>query len=141
MDQLSIEIRQCRIEDIGEVLALWVRADAVPRPTDHPSALAKRLERDPELFLIATDGSKVVGTLMGGWDGWRGNMYRLAIDPQYRRLGLARRLVEEVETCLRRLGAERITSLEFKDENAVAFWESVGYAQDNAVVRYAKDLA
>ena len=55
------------------------------------------MDRDPELFVVATDGSEVIGSLMGGWDGWRGNMYRLAVDPQHRRLGLARRLVEEGE--------------------------------------------
>ena len=140
MNPPSIELRSCRIEDIEEVLALWVRAEAVSRPTDHPSALRKRLERDPELFVIATDSSKVIGSLMGGWDGWRGNMYRLAVDPQHRRLGLARKLVEEVETRLRQVGAERITSLVFKEEGSVAFWKSVGYTLDHATDRYAKDL-
>ncbi|MCH7621223.1 MAG: GNAT family N-acetyltransferase [Chloroflexi bacterium] len=81
----------------ADVLALWVRAETEPSPTDTPSALRKRMERDPALFVVATDGSEVIGSLMGGWDGWRGNMYRLAVDPQHRRLGLARRLVEEGE--------------------------------------------
>ena len=62
---MQIEIRPCREGDIEEVLALWVRADAVPRPTDHPEALAKRLERDEELFVVAYDGPKIVGSLMG----------------------------------------------------------------------------
>ncbi|MFQ6026459.1 MAG: GNAT family N-acetyltransferase [Dehalococcoidia bacterium] len=141
MNQPAIEIRPCRIEDISEVLALWVRAGAVPSPTDDSAALAQRLERDPELFVIATADSQVVGSLMGGWDGWRGNMYRMAIDPQYRRLGLAGRLVETVETGLRRLGCSRITSLVFKnEEGAVPFWLSTGYFKDDAIDRYAKDL-
>ena len=100
----TIEIRPCRIEDIPDVLTLWVRAGAIPSPTDHPAALAQRLQRDPELFVIATTGSRVVGSLLGGWDGWRGNMYRLAVDPDYRRLGLARRLLDTVEDRLRQLG-------------------------------------
>ncbi len=63
---------------------------------DTPSDLRKRTDRDPELFVVATDGSEVRQP-NEGWDGWRGNMYRLAVDPQHRRLGLARRLVEEGE--------------------------------------------
>src|SRR6476660_3670746 len=116
MSTPCVEIRPCRIGDVEAVLALWRRADAVPRPTDRPDALRRRLARDRDLFVLAWDGSRLVGSLMGGWDGWRGQMYRLAIDPDYRRLGLARRLVEAVETRLRELGAERITSLVFTQE-------------------------
>ena len=121
MNRLNIEIRPGHFEDIEDVLALWVRADTEPSPTDNPAALRKRMERDPELFLVATDGSKLVASLIGGWDGWKGNMYRLAVDPQYRRMGLALRLVGDVETRLREVGAERITSLVLNEEGAVAF--------------------
>lgn len=73
---------------------------------------------------------------MGGWDGWRGQMYRLAVDPAYRRRGVARQLVEAVETALRARGAKRITSLDFKDEpGAAEFWQSAGYSPDPATER------
>src|SRR5947208_14875897 len=101
-------LRACRDEDITAVLALWQRAEAVPRPTDRPDALLRRLQRDRELFMLAWDGERLVGSLMGGWDGWRGGMYRLAVDPAYRRQGIAGRLGEAVEDRLRALGAERI---------------------------------
>ena len=141
MTAASIEIRACRVEDVEAVLALWRRADAVPRPTDDLDGLVLRLERDRELFLLAWDGERLVGSLMGGWDGWRGQMYRLAVDPDYRRRGVARRLVEAVEDRLRELGARRVTSLVFRDEEGAAdFWRSVGYTPDPAIDRYAKDL-
>src|SRR6266581_2965739 len=108
---VTITLRACRDHDVEAVLALWQRAEAVPRPTDRSDALLRRLERDRELFVLAWDGERLVGSLMGGWDGWRGQMYRLAVDPGYRRRGIARRLVELVEACMRELGAERITSL------------------------------
>jgi len=123
------------------VLALWRRAEAVPRPTDNAAALRLRLERDAELFQLAWDGERLAGTLLGGWDGWRGNMYRLAIDPAYRRRGVARLLVTAVEAALRAKGCERITSLVFENEpRAAEFWLSAGYAPDPATRRYAKDL-
>ena len=137
----TVALRACRPEDIGAVLALWRRAEAIPRPTDNPDALRLRLGRDADLFVLAWDGDRLVGTLMGGWDGWRGNMYRLAVDPAYRRRGVARRLLAAVEERLRELGAERITSLVFKDEpGASEFWRGAGYAPDPAIERYAKDL-
>jgi len=138
----SIALRPCRPEDVEAVLALWQRAEAIPRPTDHPAALHRRLVRDPELFLLAWDGSRLVGSLMGGWDGWRGQMYRLAVDPEYRRRGIAGRLVAAVEARLRELGAERITSLVFAEEpGAAAFWRAAGYEPDPATERYAKNLS
>lgn len=78
---------------------------------------------------------------MGGWDGWRGNMYRLAVAPEYRRRGVARSLTAAVEQRLRAMGAERITSLVSTVEpGAVEFWQSVGYGRDTSIDRYAKDL-
>ena len=141
MDADAIEVRPCRREDVAAVLALWASAGAIPRPTDHAAALTRRLERDRALFALAWDGERLVGTLMGGWDGWRGNMYRLVVDPAYRRRGIAGRLVAAVEAELRALGAERVTSLVFKDEpGAPQLWRSVGYRPDPAIERYAKDL-
>src|SRR3954447_2166406 len=102
---MTVVLRPCRDQDIPAVLALWQRAEAIPRPTDHPTALLLRLQRDRDLFVLAWDGDHLVGSLMGGWDGWRGNMYRLAVDPAVRRQGIAARLVAEVEARLRALGA------------------------------------
>ncbi len=139
---MPIVLRPCRLEAVEAVLALWRRAEAVPRPTDTAAALRLRLERDAELFQLAWDGERLVGSLLGGWDGWRGNMYRLAVDPEYRRRGIARRLVAAVEAALRARGCERITSLVFEDEpGAAAFWRGAGYAPDPATRRYAKDLS
>jgi ribosomal protein S18 acetylase RimI-like enzyme len=139
---MAIEYRACEPADIPAILALWQRAGAVPRPTDHEAALLLRLARDRELFVLAVEDGRIVGSLIAGWDGWRGNMYRLVVDFEYRRLGVARRLVETAESRLRSLGAERITSLVFFEEpGASEFWAGLGYEIDPAVMRYAKDVA
>jgi ribosomal protein S18 acetylase RimI-like enzyme len=138
----NLELRGCRISDIEAVLGLWRRSGVVPLPTDRADALRRRLERDRQLFILAWAGPTLVGSLMGGWDGYRGQMYRLAVDPAYRRRGIARALVGAVETELRSLGCERITSLVFKHEpGAPEFWRHAGYAPDTLIERYAKNLA
>jgi ribosomal protein S18 acetylase RimI-like enzyme len=137
----EIRLSPCQPEDIQAVLDLWRRAEAVPGPTDHPAALALRLERDADLFLLAWAGDQLVGSLMGGWDGWRGNVYRLAVDPEFRRRGIARALVLAVEKALRARGAVRITCLVYRHEpGAPEFWQSVGYEPDPVIERYARDL-
>ena len=78
---------------------------------------------------------------MGGWDGWRGGMYRLATHPDFRRRGIARMLVQAVEKALQARGATRITSLVVRREpGSPEFWRSVGYQPDSDIDRYAKVL-
>ena len=70
-----------------------------------------------------------------------GNIYRLAVHPEYRRRGLAGRLVSEVEECLALKGVKRITALVEKDHTwAVAFWESADYELDVRMVRFVHNL-
>ena len=138
----EIVYRACEVADIQAVLDLWERAEVVPRPTDHELAMQVRLRRDRDLFQVALDGRLLVGALIGGWDGWRGNMYRLAVDPSYRRRGIGEELVRRVEASLRDLGAVRITSLVLEHErHAVAFWEDQGYTLEATMRRYYKNLS
>src|SRR5438105_9303610 len=92
-----IRIRPCRTGDVSAVLDLWKLARAAPSVTDRPAAVRRRLRRDRQLFLLAWDGPRLVGSVMAGWDGWRATMARLAIDPAYRRRGVARLLVTRAE--------------------------------------------
>lgn len=137
----QIRIRPCRVADVAAVLELWKRADAVPSVTDSPAALRCRLQRDPQLFLLAWHGRRIVGSIIGGWDGWRASVARLAVDPEYRRLGLGRILVHKVEKKLRELGAKRISGIVLEDNSGGrAFWQRAGYRLDPGVTRYVKDL-
>ena len=77
----DIAIRPCEIADIPSILQLWIDADTVTGPTDNAAAIKIRLQRDKQLFLLAVDGERVVGSLMGGWNGWRGDMARAGRTP------------------------------------------------------------
>lgn len=140
----AVAIRRGRPEDIGPVLELWKRADATPKPTDTPEGLGQLLSGPQAVLLIAEADGRVVGTVIGGWDGWRGNIYRLAVLPEYRRRGVARALVREVDAALAGLGAKRITALvEQEHPWAVGFWNALGragYRCDPTMTRYVKNL-
>jgi GNAT superfamily N-acetyltransferase len=70
-----------------------------------------------------------------------GVTYRLAVHPAYRRQGVARALVAEVERWLAEQGARRITALVEKEHPwAMNFWEAVGYRVDERVVRRVRNL-
>ena len=92
-------------------------------------------------MLLAEVGGRVVGSIIGTFDGWRGNFYRLAVHPDYRRQGVARALVVEVERWLARQGAKRITALVEKEHaRATGFWTAVGYGVDPRIARHVRSL-
>jgi ribosomal protein S18 acetylase RimI-like enzyme len=98
--------------------------------------------RDPDALIIATDeNGSVVGSLIAGWDGWRGAFYRLAVHPDHRRAGLGRALVTEGEERLRGRGVRRISLFAVGSHDpALAFWEALGYKRDAGHVRFARNL-
>jgi ribosomal protein S18 acetylase RimI-like enzyme len=119
------------------VLALWALADAVPSVTDDETNVRRAV--DQEVLLVACDGERIVGTLIAGFDGWRGNMYRLAVDPDHRRRGLALALVAEGEQRLEAQGCRRVTALVVAaEEHATSFWSEAGYGFDERIARYVK---
>ena len=139
--KIRVTIRPARSRDLRAVLALWKRAGIRSSATGETRSLQTRLQRDRDLFLVASDGSRLVGTLIAGWDGWRGSMARLAVDPRYRRQRVAQRLVDVAEARLRELGAKRIGALVITDNRlGVRFWRAAGYRSEAKVRRFVKDL-
>jgi ribosomal protein S18 acetylase RimI-like enzyme len=137
----AIRIRPAVPADSAAVLDLWERSEAAPSPTDTPEAVARLLGEPAAMLLVALHGDHVVGTVIAGWDGWRGNLYRLAVRPEHRRRGIARALVTEAEGVLRRWGCVRISALVEHDHPwAVGFWEAAGYGRDARMARYVKAL-
>jgi ribosomal protein S18 acetylase RimI-like enzyme len=124
------------------VLELWRRAEASASSTESAGDVGGLLLRDPEALLLAeTEEGVIVGTLIVGWDGWRGGFYRLAVDPAHRRHGLATALVGAGEERLRALGARRLGAIvESHEPDAMAFWSSAGYELQSSRSRFVKNL-
>ena len=126
----DLTIRTATVTDVDAVLALWAGAGAHPTSTDDAPSVTALVRRDPDALLLAETGGRVVGTLMATWDGWRGNMYRLAVLPDIRRRGVAAALVSEGERRLTALGCRRVTALVADtDDGAADFWAGVDYVR------------
>jgi ribosomal protein S18 acetylase RimI-like enzyme len=134
-------LRECRTEDVGEVLELWRQSDATPGVTDNADDLRRAGTESQAHVLVAEVEGQIVGSIIGTFDGWRGNIYRMAVHPNHRRQGIARALVAEVEKRLAQQGAKRITALVEKDHPwATSFWQAVGYGLDSRIVRHVRNL-
>lgn len=136
----DVVLRSARTDEVGALLSFWARAgENASRPSDGPDAVVRLLERDADALVVAEVEGRVVGTVIAGWDGWRANLYRLAVDPDLRGRGVGVRLLARAEDRLRSLGAERFCAMVLED-NALgrAFWASRGYAPQDEWRRWVK---
>jgi len=134
-------IREAHPEDFEAVLALWHSIDRHTALADKAEYLQTFHEFSPDLFLLAEMDGRIVGTVIGGWDGWRANIARLATHPSHRRQGIAEALVREIERRLRAKGARRIYALvDRRSPPAAPFWEAAGYAPNENIVQYSRNF-
>ena len=88
---------------------------------------------------MAESAGEIVGSVIAGWDGWRGSVYRLAVAPPHRRQGLGRRLLQKAEQHLDALGARRTHAIVVgTDWRAVAFWRATDWEHQRDQLRYAR---
>ena len=126
--------------DIDAVLAMWREGQALESVTDNPEGLSVLLTRDPGALVLAEAEGAVIGSIIAGWDGWRGQLYRLAVLPAWRRRGVASALVRAGEDRLVTLGARRIgATVVDGHDHAAAFWRSVGYVAEGQT-RYVRTI-
>jgi ribosomal protein S18 acetylase RimI-like enzyme len=140
----NIAIRPADDDDLPAVLHLWQEAKVTPPgPTDSLEGVTRLIHDSGGVLLVAVIDGRIVGSVIGGWDGWRGSIYRLAVTPAQRRRGVARALVAEVNSVLFAKGAERISALvEYEHAWATGFWDSLdglGYQRDPKFIRYIAD--
>jgi ribosomal protein S18 acetylase RimI-like enzyme len=134
LDDASVTLRTYTPQDHAAVITLWQACGLHPSPSDSPAAIARMLAHAPGLFVIAEQDGRVIGTVMGGFDGRRGWINRLAVTPGQRGRALGRCLMREVEQRLRALGCAKVNLL-IEPENAgvAAFYARLGYATDELV--------
>ncbi len=129
-------------QDYPAVYHLWQTAGPGIhlRRSDEPDEIARKLTRDPDLFILAEVAGQIVGTVLGGFDGRRGMMYHLAVAESYRRQGVGAILMGELERRLRSKGCIRYYLLVTVDNTeAIQFYEQRGWER-MVLYAYGKNL-
>lgn len=129
-----MHIRPYRSADEESVIDLWARCDLVRPQNDPRKDIARKLAIQPEMFLLAVVDGKVVGSVMCGYEGHRGWINYLAVDPQVRLRGIGRKLMLEAERLLRAAGCPKI-NLQVRSTNKAvrAFYAAIGFAVDDVI--------
>ncbi|WP_295959913.1 GNAT family acetyltransferase [Rhodoferax sp.] len=129
-----MHIRPYQETDEAAVVALW-QACGLTRPWNDPHKdIARKLQVQRELFLVGEADGQLIATAMAGYDGHRGWVNYLAVEPSQRGHGLGAALMQHIEQQLLALGCPKL-NLQVRSSNTAVldFYRHLGYAQDEAV--------
>ena len=117
-----------------QLINLWIAAELVVPQNNPERDIQAKLDHSPNLLLVALDDNKLIGSIMLGYEGHRGWLNYLAVDPGHRGEGLGSRLVEAAIEQLTGLGCQKV-NLQVRTGNAAAikFYENLGFSYDNVV--------
>lgn len=137
----ELRLREFTMADYEAVDVLWRRAGLWMRPSDGAEQVVLKLTRDPDLFLVACAGERLVGVTMGGWDGRRAYVYHLAVDPEWQRRGVADRLMDELEERFRAKGALKAKlQIVVGNDASMAFFAARGYRLETDCTPWGREL-
>lgn len=135
-----MEIEEYREKYGGDVIELWLKCKLVV-PSNNPHRdIERKVEVDRDLFLIGIINGRIVATVMGGYEGHRGWINYLAVDPAHQRNGYGRLIMQEVEKRIRAKGCPKINlQVRASNEAVIKFYQSLGYTDDK-VIGFGKRL-
>jgi ribosomal protein S18 acetylase RimI-like enzyme len=144
VDPQSVHIREFRFpEDYEHIHQLWEAMEKGVRVgrSDTRAEIEKKIARDPDLFLVAEHAEKIIGSVIGGFDGRRGLLYHLAVAREFRGQGIGTRLLDEVESRLRAKGCLKCYLMVTpENDEAAQYYQQHGWHLMDYVRPYGKDL-
>ena len=130
---MNYTTRLITIEDYDGILKLWNSSEQTRRamnPVDDTrEGIDRYLKRNPNTCFAAIVDGEIVGVILTGHDGRRAIVHHMCVHEDYRRMGIAAKLVSLAEEALKEEGIQKVFGLVFKDnDTANAFWENQGYS-------------
>ena len=130
---MEYSIRKATIDDYDALYELWNSTEQSRRALnpvdDSREGIERYLKRNPDTCFVAVKNEQVIGVILTGHDGRRGIVHHMCVHPDYRRMGIARKLVSMAEDALKKEGIQKVFGLVFKDNDAAnTFWEAQGYS-------------
>ena len=130
---MEYTVRKVTIDDYDAMYALWNSTEQSRRALnpvdDSREGIERYLKRNPETCFAAVSDGRIIGVILTGHDGRRGIIHHMCVHPDFRRMGIAARLVALAERALKNEGIQKVFGLVFTDNTAAnAFWENQGYS-------------
>jgi len=139
-----MEIRTMTINDYEAVYALWMSCTGMGLNNldDSEEGIGRFLQRNPDTCFVAVDEDRIVGVIIAGNDGRRGDIYHTAVNPEYRKQGIGAALVESAMNVLKDCGINKVALVVFdRNEIGNAFWEKQGFSSREDLVYRNKAIS
>lgn len=121
-------IRPFAEKDRRTVIGLWHRCGLVVPWNDPAVDIDRKLQVDPELFVVGLQGTELVASAMGGYDGHRGSIFYLAVDPDHQGQGCGRKIVEHLAHLLTTRGCPKLNILvRSTNQEVIEFYRRLGF--------------
>jgi ribosomal protein S18 acetylase RimI-like enzyme len=129
-----MQIRPYEARDQPAVIALWTSCGLVVPRNNPVGDIRRKLQVAPELFLVGILDSRVIASVMAGYEGHRGWINYLAVDPTLQGNGYGRQIMEHTEQLLRDRGCPKI-NLQVRSTNrqVIDFYRRLGFAEDEVL--------
>jgi ribosomal protein S18 acetylase RimI-like enzyme len=129
-----MKIRIYEDGDKSEVISLWQECGLVVPQNDPGKDIERKLRVDPGLFLVGVCAGSVVATVMGGYEGHRGWINYLAVNPAVQRQGYGQAIMQAVEVLMKEKGCPKINlQVRAGNDKVIAFYSAIGYGNDDVV--------
>ena len=140
---MMINIRVMTIDDYEGVYNLWINTPGMGLNTtdDSREGIDKYLKRNPTTSFVAEDDGKIIGVIMAGHDGRRGFINHTAVLADYRKQGIAKKLVDNTMDALDKEGIKKVALVVFKhNEMGNGFWDNIGFTDREDLVYRNKNI-
>jgi N-acetylglutamate synthase len=139
----GMNIRRMAPEDYDNIIEVWRMAGLNVEPGGRESreSFLHQLEEFGGLMLVAEEGGKTAGVVIGSHDRRKGWINRLAVLPEFRGRGAAKELISRVEEEFARIGLKIFAGLILEDNGAsMKVAESMGYTRYDYVKYFSKKI-
>jgi len=131
---MNLVIRSYHDSDKNDVIQLWEECDLVVPWNDPIRDIERKLTVQPKLFLVGLMDKKIVATAMVGYEGHRGWVNYLAVNPKKQRQGIATQMMKEAEHRLLKLGCPKLqVQVRTTNSGVIKFYQKLRYNIDDVV--------
>jgi len=138
-----MNIRIMTIEDYEKVYSLWLscKGMGLNNLDDSKQGIERFLKRNPETCFVAVNEEEIIGVIIAGNDGRRGYIYHTAVNPDFRKKGIASKLVDTAMNALKDIGISKVALVVFdRNEEGNLFWEKMGFTVREDLVYRNKSI-
>lgn len=137
-----MNIEEFSMDSYNDIILLWRKSGINVGSTDTKNEIIRILEMNPELFLVGRLGQKIIAVVVGGFDGRRGYVHHLAVDPEYQKKGYGKEIMDELCARFRKMRVHKVhLFIEKYNKEVVDFYVNLGWEirDDLVMMSYVPD--